>query len=96
MAQRSGSKQRRNDMLDLMIDLLKEDAGSAGGKDEANIHGDDQYEQDSQLQKDGGAKRKREFDEQIVVATALLMLIAGYDTTSAVRDKFKIILACQR
>lgn len=67
-------------MLDLMIECLK------GGKieddgDEKNIHAADQFESDAKLS--FKPKTKKEFDELIVVATALVMTIAGYDTTAA-------------
>ncbi len=70
------SKERRNDLVDLMLDAMKDD-GSGGAHD---AHDDelDQYDRDAIL--DHKAKHK-EFDLTTLAATALIILVAGYDTT---------------
>ena len=44
-------------------------------------HHEDQYEQDMRLHTDGSRKTVVKLDEDIVVATAMVILVAGYDTT---------------
>merc|ERR1712078_84047 len=48
-------------------------------KEEAGNENEDQYEKDMKLSNMG--KRKKQIDEDLVVATALVLLVAGYDTT---------------
>ena len=70
--------ERRNDMVDMMIDLMKE--GGGGKEDEqGDEHGEEQFERDSRLR--GYSSRIRGFDEDTLVSTAMIMLVAGYDTT---------------
>ena len=73
---RRGSGERRNDMIDLMIDCMK-DPDSAVSKGDIE---EDQYEKDMKL--NYVRKSKEMFDEDTVVATAMVMLMGGYDTTS--------------
>lgn len=67
---------RRGDLIDLMIDCMKEE----GVDTSDNIH-KDQYEKDMDLNHDRSNKQQG-MDEDLVVATALIMLVAGYDTTA--------------
>jgi hypothetical protein len=64
-------------MVDLMIECIKsDDAGDEEKNPESDdIHVNDQFEKDSKLQCKG--KSKKEFDELDVVATALVLTIAG-------------------
>ena len=72
---RRESGERRNDMIDLMIDCMKNPDNAASKE---NIE-EDQYEKDMKLSH--VRKSKEMFDEDTVVATAMVMLVAGYDTT---------------
>ena len=74
--QRRETGDRRGDLIDLMIDCMKED----GVDTSDNIH-KDQYEKDMDLKHDRSNKQQG-MDEDLVVATALIMLVAGYDTTA--------------
>ena len=66
--------ERPNDLIDLMIDCMKTSKDS----EENNTDVVDQYENDMKLEHN---KKKLEFDEDIIVSTALILLVAGYDTT---------------
>ena len=63
--------ERKNDLIDLMLDAIKEEHETEEDGEE------DQYERDMKL----NHKRKKQIDEFDIVATALVLLIAGYDTT---------------
>ena len=75
LKQRRQSKTRRNDLVDLMLDAIK---GDLDHEEEQNE--DNQFDIDAQLKHDAG--KKHEFDELVIVATAIILLVAGYDTTS--------------
>ena len=75
LKQRRQSKTRRNDLVDLMLDAIKGDLDQ-----EVEQNEDDQFDIDAQLKHD--ASKKHEFDELSIVATAISLLVAGYDTTS--------------
>ncbi len=86
--QRRESGQRMNDLIDLMIDCIKEDiATNVSVADDHPEEAEDQYEQDMKLRpdnnKDGCHNNMKniKLDEDIVVATAMVFLVAGYDTT---------------
>ena len=72
---RRNTKERKNDLVDLMLDCMKDDSNVNNGDDETT----DQYEKDMQLS--NNKKSKHNLDEISVVATALVFLVAGYDTT---------------
>ena len=73
--QRKGSGTKRNDLLDLMIDAID---GNLEDLDDHDIHSSDQFEKDAEIV--GHVKNKGlAYDD--VVATAMLLLAAGYDTT---------------
>ena len=74
--QRKASQTKRNDLIDMMIEAIKEE--KTPGDVEDDFHGMDQYEKDAQIV---GYTRKKNISHDDVVATALLMLSAGYDTT---------------
>ena len=59
-------------MVDLMMDCLKQDLV----EEEVD---QDQYEKDMKLRVD---KKTKPISEDALVATAMVLLIAGYDTTS--------------
>ncbi len=67
---------RRNDLIDLMLQAMKEDLSHDVN---ANEHAKDQFEKDSAMDHKSS---KKEVDEVVIVATAMIMLIAGYDTTA--------------
>jgi len=72
LKQRRESKVRRNDLIDLMMDAIK------GDITEDTDASEDQFEKDAKLDH---KLKKGEFDETVIVATAIVMLVAGYDTT---------------
>merc|ERR1711970_744858 len=71
---RKETKERKNDLIDLMLDCIKEDT-----KEVTMDEPTDQFEQDMKLTSNN--KSKHNLDELTVVATALVLLVAGYDTT---------------
>nr|AKH03523.1 cytochrome P450 3026D3 [Paracyclopina nana] len=70
---RRETKTRRNDLIDLMLDAIKGEVAMDEHKDE-----DDQFEKDAAL---NHVPKKGEFDELVIVATAIVLMVAGYDTT---------------
>ena len=74
---RKESKERKNDLIDLMLDVIKEDQEDI--KEEDKDECEDQYEKDMKLNNNG--RRRKQIDEDHVVATAMALLMAGYDTT---------------
>jgi len=73
---------RRNDLIDLMMDALKQDLKYDINDNE---HMDDQFEKDSELkniQNITNSGTNEEEDELNLVATAVLIMVAGYDTTA--------------
>ncbi len=71
---RRESKTRRNDLVDLMMDAIKGDI-----EHEEEGH-EEQFEKDAKLDH---VHKKGEFDELTIVATAIVFLVAGYDTTAS-------------
>lgn len=71
---RRETKSKRNDLIDMMLDAIK------GELTEEQDPEADQYERDSKL---NHKTEKRDFDEIIIVATAIVILVAGYDTTGS-------------
>ena len=71
---RRESKIRRNDMVDLMLDAIK---GELKHDEEQEM---EQFEKDSKL---NHVVKKGDFDELVIVATALVLMVAGYDTVSS-------------
>jgi cytochrome P450 len=65
--QRQESGERKNDLIDLMIDSMKEE------------------------EKEGGEEEKLKIDEELVVATAMVMLIAGCESENFAK-MFDILL----
>ena len=65
---------RQNDLIDLMIDCIKDDVVRDENENEL-----DQFHKDMAFQHEKTGKVT--LDEDIVVATALVLLVAGYDTT---------------
>ena len=80
----------RNDLIDLMIKAMKNDGNAAKDDDDATK---EQFEIDAELQNRQKLKKK-ELDEATIVATAMLMLIAGnFDSYNRFCDavrKFKV------
>lgn len=77
--ERRRTGQRINDLLDLMIDCINKDM-ICEKKNDSPENQEDQYEQDMKLKLDSNDKHVK-LDEEIVVATAMVFLVAGYDTT---------------
>merc|ERR1711936_784087 len=73
---RRETKERKNDLIDLMLDAIKEEKAVDGNEAEEL----DQYEKDMKL---NHKRRGKQIDEVHVVATALILLVAGYDTTGS-------------
>merc|ERR1712080_82655 len=74
MNARKKSGARRNDIIDLMLDCLKED-------EPEDKEGEDNNNQFDKDQKFAHNKKGAKVSEDEVVATALVLLVAGYDTT---------------
>jgi len=72
---RRESNERRNDLIDLMLDAMSEETS----KTVAETEDMDQYEKDMELDHISGI---REFDEKTIVSTAMVLMAAGYDTTA--------------
>ena len=68
---------RRNDIIDMMIDEIKNDA-------EKKSVGENEHEKDAQINTKGlGTVRDMGYDtESLIIANALLMFFVGFDTTS--------------
>merc|ERR1712106_1252130 len=71
---RRETQERKNDLVDLMLDCMKDGTQADTAEEPA-----DQYEKDMKLT--DNKKSKQNMDEITVVATALVLLVAGYDTT---------------
>ena len=71
LKQRSESGQRRNDMIDMMLDIMNE-------KDKEEVEGEtDQYHQDMRF----SHQKRRRLTENDIVSNLIILLIVGYDTT---------------
>ena len=69
---RLDTKTRRNDLIDLMIDAIKDE-----------LSAEDAEEHDEEMKKALQPNHKsKKLDEDKVIATAVVMLVAGYDTTA--------------
>lgn len=65
---------RPNDLIDMMIDCMKPMSGT---EKDSYSESHDQFEKDMKLEH----KKISELDEDMVVSTAFILLVAGYDTT---------------
>merc|ERR1712012_526787 len=70
--QRKASKERKDDLIDLMIDAME------GLKEEELEEKDDQYAVDMKLAHKANSKN---LDDMSIIGTAMGFLVAGYDTT---------------
>ena len=61
----------RNDLIDMMLKAMKDETGEVDDNENK-----EQFDLDSEL-KNHQKLRKKEFDESTIVATAMIMLIAG-------------------
>jgi len=68
ISEREKTKERKNDLVDLMVDCIKEE----------NVENEELPEEENLL---NHKKKNKKLEKAEVVATALLFLIAGYDTT---------------
>ena len=73
---RKAAKTRKNDLVDLMLNSIKDDGEEI---EDFVIEDQGQYDKDMKLQ--NSKKGKHNLDETNVIATALVLLTAGYDTT---------------
>jgi cytochrome P450 len=71
---RRETKVKRNDLIDMMLECLKNDVQT-----EVENEPPDQYEADMKLT--NNKKSKKNIDETTVIATLMVLLVAGYDTT---------------
>eukprot|EP00088_Acartia_fossae_P003776 TRINITY_DN11613_c0_g1_i3.p1 TRINITY_DN11613_c0_g1~~TRINITY_DN11613_c0_g1_i3.p1 ORF type:complete len:541 (-),score=132.78 TRINITY_DN11613_c0_g1_i3:63-1655(-) len=67
---------RENDLIDLMIDCIKDEAKQ--DENENCVDQEEQYEKDMQFKH---SAKNKQFDEDMIIATSLVLLSAGYDTT---------------
>ena len=75
---RRETKTKRDDLVDMMIEALNDD----GKPDECeqNEHEHDQFEKDSQLQ--NFTRPKTKLNDDYIIATAMVLMQAGFDTTA--------------
>ena len=74
LRQRKESKERKNDLIDMMLDAMKSDVTHE------DVEEDDQSQYDKDM-KFAHEKKQKELSEDVIVATAIILLVAGYDTT---------------
>merc|ERR1719499_13166 len=84
---RRQTNERKNDLIDLMLDCMKEEALA---HEDDDMHGDDQYEKDMKL---NHKSSKKDINEDVIVATAMVLLTAGYDTTGMLLSFFAYEMA---
>ena len=82
-ARREGKQERRNDIVDLMMDCLKQELVE-------EEEDQDQYEKDMKLKMD---KKTKPITEDTLAANAMVLLIAGYDTTATTLSYLSYALA---
>merc|ERR1712181_71272 len=70
--QRKATKERKGDLIDLMLDAME------GLKEEEEEENEDQYEADMKMTHKANGK---DIDEMGFIGTAMVFLVAGYDTT---------------
>ena len=75
---RRETKVKNNDLIDLMIEAL--DDNNTTDKEAENEHSKEQYELDAKI--NGYVKPKKKLDEEYVIATAMTLMQAGFDTTA--------------
>lgn len=75
IAHRRETGERRNDMIDMMMQAMEEDDNNKPD----NEVDDGQFEKDAKLV---NVKKISQIDELTMVATAMVMMVAGYDTTA--------------
>lgn len=72
--------ERVNDLIDLMIDCLKEEDNAASDSSHQE-ETEDQYDRDMKFQHSKSSASSLKHDEDVVISTAMVLLLAGYDTT---------------
>jgi cytochrome P450 len=72
---RKESKTKRSDLLDMMIEAVE---GILDSSDDNNIHASDQFEKDAKIT---GHIKKKNLSYDDIIATAIALLSAGYETT---------------
>ena len=92
---RRETKTKRNDLIDMMIEAL--DSPLFCGEDD-DEHVNQQFERDSKVKPSD--KSKVVLDEDYIIATAIVLLMAGYDTTALTMSNAVYMLTlnpeCQR
>jgi len=73
---RAESGERRNDMIDMMVDAMKQIAMDKEQKEQDGTE-QEQFEQDMKF----SHKQKRKLTEQDIISNLIVLLIVGYDTT---------------
>lgn len=73
LAHRRRTKERQNDLIDLLVDAMKD-----------NLEPEKGTADNSQLKNKNKNKNLGEIEELTVTATALNLLVAGYDTTAGI------------
>ena len=73
LRQRKQSKTKRNDLIDMMLDAVK------GELEQDKEEEKEQFEKDAEIHHQANAR----LDEEAIVATALVIMVAGYDTTGS-------------
>jgi len=73
---RAKSGERRNDMIDMMVDAMKQIAMDKEQKEQDETE-QEQFEQDMKF----NHKQKRKLTEQDIISNLIVLLIVGYDTT---------------
>ena len=73
--QRKESNTKRNDLLDMMIEAVD---GNLADLEDDDLHAGDRFEKDAKIH---GNVKKKNLTYDDVIATAILLLAAGYDTT---------------
>ncbi len=85
---------RRNDLIDLMIEAMTTDLSH---EFENNDHASDQFEKDAMLHDKKRRKRiSKDINELDIVATAMAMLTAGYDTTAQTLIYIGLVAGCRQ
>ncbi len=85
--ERMRTKQRRNDIIDLMVDAMKDELDH----EEVDMEKEEQQYKDAHLEHK--ASKSKELDMITLGSTALILLAAGYDTTGQTMAYFSYILA---
>ena len=73
---RQETKTRRNDLIDMMMDAIRGDVTE-------DLDDEDQFDRDAKIKSISSKAQKAALGEDEIVATAFVILVAGYDTTGS-------------